>query len=726
MFFSTQQRNSTRRRIQASTQNSRVILLIFLLWAVWLSAEYGVFGPNSYVRLHNNGDSNLPSLIGLRGSLRHGQLGYWAPQWACGTDRGAEAGTSDIRVIPFFVLPGWMAYALFTLMQRFVAGYFAFWLIREELELSFWPAMYAALGYALFAQEWWYRDWAGFTLFDGLIVPGLPFTLWALSRIHSGQGWRSAFWAVLAGVFAATTGSLAVSMFLFPLVLFWFALLSPRRNLQFWSFVGLFAGVWGLLAMPLILPSILAARSSNRATFAPEMIWGFSAHLLTVVRAIHGNLLALIFATAGLLVSRSRRLLGLLAVIAFCCSVEMFYFLLAKILRHSCPLLSGFSLERLMVLVPFLAFTAAALGIDRLAARWKFAPKWLPAQRFHFSTDSALAVSAAFLLLWHSGKVKLRTLHDLANQENYAALYQNPDLEQLARQNSSVPPFRVVTIAVGDVLPLYPPGAVWAYGMEAADGFLVMQSQRYQGFWEQVIAPLFDVEADRYNYVHFWGAQLYLFAPTDRASPSTALEFDKYYRLNLLSLANVRYVISPIPLSEAQLYLLPSSYRDTQIKWTLQGKLRRLATILRGCNPGIPLYIYENRDALPRFFLAGIVRSLDSPTQMDDMMSHADLHELRSSAFLDPSDAQPLIGRLRGGTGTVTVLRYHADEIELETAATSNTILIATNTFSPFWKASVDGQRVPLMPVDHTFQGVFLEAGSHFVTLTYEPPYALP
>jgi uncharacterized membrane protein YfhO len=72
------------------------------------------------------------------------------------------------------------------------------------------------------------------------------------------------------------------------------------------------------------------------------------------------------------------------------------------------------------------------------------------------------------------------------------------------------------------------------------------------------------------------------------------------------------------------------------------------------------------------------------------------------------------------------VRRYEADRIDLETEATSPTILVATNSFSPFWKAWVDGHPVRLMPVDNTFQGVFIEEGGHSVTLRYDPPYALP
>ena len=35
--------------------------LLFLLWALWPAIEYFGFGPYSYVRVHDNGDSFLPA-----------------------------------------------------------------------------------------------------------------------------------------------------------------------------------------------------------------------------------------------------------------------------------------------------------------------------------------------------------------------------------------------------------------------------------------------------------------------------------------------------------------------------------------------------------------------------------------------------------------------------------------------------------------------------------------
>jgi uncharacterized membrane protein YfhO len=51
-------------------------------------------------------------------------------------------------------------------------------------------------------------------------------------------------------------------------------------------------------------------------------------------------------------------------------------------------------------------------------------------------------------------------------------------------------------------------------------------------------------------------------------------------------------------------------------------------------------------------------------------------------------------------------------------------MLIISNNYSPFWHASVNGQSAKIVPVHHTFQGIYLKAGENRVSLEYRPPYA--
>jgi uncharacterized membrane protein YfhO len=66
-----------------------------------------------------------------------------------------------------------------------------------------------------------------------------------------------------------------------------------------------------------------------------------------------------------------------------------------------------------------------------------------------------------------------------------------------------------------------------------------------------------------------------------------------------------------------------------------------------------------------------------------------------------------------------------ADRVVVSVSADRPGIVVVTQNYSPFWKARIDGVESRVIPVDHTFQGVRVEAGKHEVELSYRPPYAL-
>jgi uncharacterized membrane protein YfhO len=66
---------------------------------------------------------------------------------------------------------------------------------------------------------------------------------------------------------------------------------------------------------------------------------------------------------------------------------------------------------------------------------------------------------------------------------------------------------------------------------------------------------------------------------------------------------------------------------------------------------------------------------------------------------------------------------YSADRIRLGLVTPAAGILVITNSFSQFWRASIDGRPAPVFPVDHAFQGVAVHGGAQTVELRYRPPY---
>jgi len=191
--------------------------------------------------------------------------------------------------------------------------------------------------------------------------------------------------------------------------------------------------------------------------------------------------------------------------------------------------------------------------------------------------------------------------------------------------------------------------------------------------------------------------------------------FSDYYDLDLLSLANTRYRISDIPLSDEHLELLPSQIENEE---TGDRSLIDRIQLIRH------LYIYENENCLSRFFLCGSVSIFDDSTQLLEAMADADVDSLLNTVFIEEkfvSDTD--IEHLGFAQGEITTEHYSSDRIVLSVTLDDPGILVASNSYNPSWTCKVNDIDQDIFPAYHTFMGVFLSAGESRVELEYRPPY---
>lgn len=644
-----------------------------------------------------------------------------------GADRAALPFSRDMDVIPFLLLPGWLAYATVSFLQRFIAGLFTFRLLQGRMGVSVWAALYASLAYSLFAQPLLNRGWTGFALYDYLAVPGIPFVLWMLSGIETQRRRFSVTLAVLAGVWLGFAGSMHISFFVGPLVIYWFAVVCPRRDSAFWRHLSVFFLAWGVIAILVNAPLLGLVRESTRYTYQLGTIWDIG--LLPLALGVVGWLLAeiapLILMGIALASRRlhNRRLNALVAAIALCLVGSCSYDTVAEALRTKLPFFRAFNFGRFNLLLPFLFLVAAVVALDEFADRLTVVLQRDGVRRYRFPLVAIVSTVLLAVVGGESLQVKTQTLRDMLDGHNYRAYYLNPDLQHLAQETSGAQPFRVATVATGPEFssPDFPPGALWVYGFETADGLLNLQPKRYHDFWEDVIGPVIASDEGIYNWVHNFGCQLNLFAPAAGFAPDK--NFGDYYRRNLLSLANVRYIISPVKLQDDRLVPIPSQIRQQQLAWKTLNRPHRLLSIVRREYPGTALYVYENPDVLPRFFLAGTVQVLpDGPSVLAAMASKTSA-QLGSSLLIEARYAAQLgaVTERSGDAGAIDLVKYSADEIELKVSTSSSKVLLVSNNYSPYWKAWIDGQATSIVPADYTFQGLAVPAGTHRVVLRYVP-----
>ena len=130
---------------------------------------------------------------------------------------------------------------------------------------------------------------------------------------------------------------------------------------------------------------------------------------------------------------------------------------------------------------------------------------------------------------------------------NYVSNYESDSLLELRSSDKSL--FRVAVIHG-----VTHPNTVTGYGFETAGGYSAMYPMNYKKYWLNVINPLKDTNKAYYDYVKDWGSRFYLYTGS---LPSGAryktLEPRYFFNLNLLSLINVKYLISHQPLNDNRL-----------------------------------------------------------------------------------------------------------------------------------------------------------------------------
>jgi hypothetical protein len=132
--------------------------------------------------------------------------------------------------------------------------------------------------------------------------------------------------------------------------------------------------------------------------------------------------------------------------------------------------------------------------------------------------------------------------------------------------------------------------------------------------------------------------------------------------------------------------------------------------------PARGLLLARNDEALPRVRFARSGRGV-SAAEMETM--------LRTGA-LDPRGEVPWVGEGRiaaaPSPGSVELRRDGWNALEIRAEASAEALLVVADSFSPGWRATVDGAEVPVLPVYGLIRGIVVPPGTHDVRLDYSPP----
>ena len=682
----------------ASHWAPRRVGAILAIWVLWLALPFYVFGSHSYVCVHDSADQMLSAMVGYSRGLSSPAL--WASGWASGVDWLSQGYTNELYVLPFFVLPGWAAYALVMLLQRGLAAFFFYRLLRNRLDLNQLAALFGAFALSIAPQL---DVDLGFSLYQGFGEPAFALILLLLTSPNLSRA-RLYWVSALAGVLYALCSGFAYSVFILALIPVWFTIFAEKIKRRHWKAAIIFAGAWAVAEGPVIAAALLNAPLSHRAgrdIAAASGIHEILYRLLTIA-ACNFVFVALALYSIISKSTRRREAAWLLSTSLVCAvALVIWFFVTSQKLIPLPGAVRGFGWWRLTELVPILTITAAALALDLLLNRKGKRHNW----------GKWLTYSALVYVLLLSLKVNAGMFRALLHGENYSEIYQNPDLLELSNRvrQSGLSPVRVVSVGLH-------PAFAWGYGLETADGYLNLYSKRYQDYWDIVIGRALAKDAYWNSYFNDWGNRIYLFVPSNDYNDQT-LQFDQLFNLDLLSMQNVKYVISDRPLQGNDLTLLPSQFRNSQLQWLHKPRLSRYLDIIRGKNPGTPIYIYENAHVLPRMFCAAQTVSLPR-SDVSAALQTSDLQSLSEKMLVDGGESTSA-----SSGGRVELRHYSATCIVADVTSNSGCGLTISNSFSPYWHASTDNSAATLRPADLAFQGVQIPAGTHRIRLEYRPPY---
>lgn len=171
----------------------------------------------------------------------------------------------------------------------------------------------------------------------------------------------------------------------------------------------------------------------------------------------------------------------------------------------------------------------------------------------------------------------------------------------------------------------------------------------------------------------------------------------------LFDLLNVRYIVVPrdVPAGRPDLLHLslryPTVYADDDVR------------------------IVRNDNALPRAWLAHTVEQIE-PARILPLLDER-RGDPRSIVYWPTGEAAPPVDPGAATAGeSVEITHREPDRLELQVVANGDGIVVLSEQYAPGWRATLDGEAVPIHDVDVVLRGVSTPAGTHTLVLTFTPP----
>lgn len=201
------------------------------------------------------------------------------------------------------------------------------------------------------------------------------------------------------------------------------------------------------------------------------------------------------------------------------------------------------------------------------------------------------------------------------------------------------------------------------------------------------------------------GVLPHMFSDENRSNATIAPGFGKNgfmenpYRLRVLNLGSVRYILDRVENGSTEESFPPSLFR--QIETINDWK------------------ILESSTALPRIFLVNDYAIATSPKEQTSIIMQP-LFNPKTTALLEESPQ--FTASMNQNIGTAVLQSYEPNKIIIQTQNSIPSILIITDTYYPGWTATIDKTRTSIKRVNYAYRAIFVPEGEHAITMRFDPP----
>ncbi len=674
--------------------------LFFIIWAAAWLFEYYFLGENSFIHMDDEGDHFVPYYLNLINNHLGGQFGH---QFAGGNDIYSAFSPGVQLLSPELVwleyLPVWVAVLLHKAIVVTVGFWGAYLLCRKTVKADVFTGVAVAALFTVSTHNLVYITYS-----VGSSLAFLPMAIWVfVARSEDRHYWRYAIpFAAIVALYLDPTHVVEPMFTGLGLA----ALMLRKINIRVASaLVVLFIAEminWGEPIYSMFIMSPLTERGGviDMSPFSIGRVQSALQSLIT--RTAENRSTYLAFGALAILwlnrdSERRRWTVGIVGIFALYVFMILFPFQ-----RIGLAALSKLSHHYLLLSVTALML----LPLARAAAMPLFPGGWKIAAWRNAGGALVLALAVGMLaqfkvynfsnMLYHGGQSQYHSI------DNLAATDWRPD-----------GPFRVITLRVRDLGP-EPAIAYGFYGLESFDVYQMLQSK----------------ERTAYYYSGIFRRQ----SRAGQADPRLMVDWSRWrdglYRglgeqvsLNLLRIANVGDIISPIPIEEKGIRLVSAPDRPPITKFDRGGNMRGyLKDRIDRLFDFPEMYIYAIPDAYPQLYRAGRVVYVSDSLSEIDFIKRVDLETA--------GPGRVIVARRRerqtlGSTNAGLVVKSFSqirDGYQAAIDAPDGGIVVVNTAALPFWGAFADGKPLKIVAVNQIQLAVRVPAGTGNVVFRYHRP----